>query len=125
MLAGFNVLLLEGDSTLPLVVSAADYLGFLEKEVLPFPLHARNQRHKKKVLLKLAGDLKVLPPPNPSILDLDFDIQQWRHIIRELIKEMRIVESQCSLELRNLGVYVLTSTPYNAFLELLAAHLAG
>ena len=122
MLAGFNVLLLEGDTTLPLVVSGADYLKFLEKEVLPFPLRARNQRHKKKVLLKLATDLKVLPPPNPSILDLDFDIQQWRHIIRELINEMRIVET---LEIRNFGVYVLTSTPYNAFLEMLAAHLAG
>lgn len=124
MLAGFNVLLLEGDTTLPLVVSGVDYLKFLEEEVLPFPLDARNQRHKKRVLLKLAADLKVLPPPNPSILDLDFDIQQWRHIIRELINEMRIVESRCSLEIRNFGVYVLTSTPYNAFLEMLAAHVA-
>jgi hypothetical protein len=35
---------------------------------------------------------------------------------------MRIVET---LEIRNSGVYVLTSTPYNAFLEMLAAHLAG
>jgi hypothetical protein len=122
MLAGLNVLLLEGDTTLPLVVSGADYLEFLEEEVLPFPLRARNQRHKKKVLLKLAEDLKVLPPPNPSILDLDFDIQQWRHIIRELINEMRIVET---LEIHSFGVYVLTSTPYNAFLEMLAAYLAG
>ena len=125
MLAGCNVLLLEGDITSSLVVSATDYLDFLEKEVLPFPLDARNQRHKKKILLKLARDLKVLPPPNPSIADLDFDISQWRHIIRELVKKMRIVESQCSMEIRNFGVYILTSTPYNAFLEMLATHIPG
>ena len=125
MLACCNVLLLEGDLTSSLLASATDYLEFLEKEVLPFTLDARNQRHEKKILLKLAGDLKVLPPPNPSIADLDFDISQWRHIIRELIKEMRIVESRCSMEIRNFGVYTLTSTPYNAFLEMLATHLPG
>jgi hypothetical protein len=114
-----NPLLSEGESTLPVVVSHSDYLEFLEKERSGL-LATQNKAQKKRILLRLAQDLKVLPPANPSICGPELDISKWRYILDELIMELRTVVRTCSLEVRNSGVYVLTSTPYSLFLKLLA-----
>lgn len=64
--------------------------------------------------------MKVLQPADPSICGPELDISKWRYILDELIMELRTVVRTCSLEVRNSGVYVLTSTPYCLFLKLLA-----
>lgn len=114
-----NPLLLEGECTLPVVVSDIDYLEFLEKERSGL-LATQNKAQKRRILLRLAQDLKVLQPANPSICGPELDISKWRYILDKLIMELRTVARTCSLEVRNSGVYVLTSTPYSLFLKLLA-----
>ena len=119
-----NPLLLEGESTLPVVVCDSDYLEFLEMEKSGL-LATQTEAQKKRILLRLAQDLKVHQPANPPICGPVIDISKWRYILDELIKELRTVVRTCSLEVRNSGVYVLTSTPYCLFLKLLANLKSG
>ena len=119
-----NVLLQETIDTLPPVISADHYLEFLDIEGPSLLDHTQNTDQmlskKSKILFKLAQDLKVLKPPNLSILGPDFDIKHWgrqkHRILTQLKHEMRLVRSRGISS----GVYVLSLTPFQLILELMA-----
>lgn len=114
--------------TLPPEISADHYLEFLDKEGPSLLDHSGNTEHmlskKSKILFKLAQEIQVLTPPNPSILGRDFHISHWRryknHILDTLKNEMRLVCSRCSSDVSSSGVYVLSLTPFPLILELIA-----
>ena len=77
------------------------------------------------MLLHIADNLNVLPPPNRALPWDVLNMARWRDSLRELIKEMKTVKERCCPSLfRNPGVYVLTTSPYDAFLRTLATEIA-
>lgn len=122
-----NVLLQERIVSLPPEISADHYLEFLDKEGPSLLDHTQNTdqmlSNKSKILFKFAQDLKVFKPTNPTILDRtipDFDITCWgrqkHRILTQLKHEMRLVRSRGISS----GVYVLSLTPFQLILELMA-----
>ena len=75
----------------------------------------------KKMLPLIGKEIQVLPPGNQSIIKNDDEdiISNWKSYVKELIKELRIVQSR-GFHVRNAGVYVLTNTPYALILEMVA-----
>ena len=119
-----NVPMLEGEVvTLPHTINVddgVDFLtSFLEQHVRESPCH--NKIWTKKMLHKIGKEIQVLPPRNQSIIkNDDEDIEaNWKFYVEALIKELRIVQSR-GFHVRNLGVYVLTNTPYALILEMVA-----
>jgi hypothetical protein len=116
----------------PATNSSEEYLQWLETEGL-YVVEAMHDRSLRNVthlvqasgtLLKLADELDFLRPHNDSHLAHHvINVDLWRVYWRALIAEMRTVEEQCSPELRNSGVFVLTTSPYNEFLRLMAGRL--
>ena len=73
------------------------------------------------MLRKIGKEIQVLPPRNESILkngDEDI-ISNWKCYVKALIEELRIVQSR-GFNVRNSGVYVVTNTPYDLILEMVA-----
>ena len=121
---------------LPPEISAVHYLEFLEREGPSLLDHTGNTQHmllkKSKICFKMAQDLKVLKPPHPSILGPDFDISRWgchkHRVLVALEHEMRVALSRpgCSSDLSSSsGVYVLSLTPFQLILELMAEDFQG
>lgn len=77
------------------------------------------------MLLTMADNLEVLTPPNDPLPWDILNMSQWKESLCELIKEMKTVKEKCSPSLiRNPSVYVLITSPYDAFLRILAAEIA-
>ena len=73
------------------------------------------------MLKKIAKEMQVLPPGNPSLINNDDDdiMSNWLFYVEELIKELKVVQSG-DFHVCNSGVYVLTNTPYALILQLVA-----
>ena len=119
-----NVPRLEGEVvTLPHSINVDDCVdfltSFLEQHLRESP--CQNKIWTKKMLHKIGKEIQVLPPSNQSIIkNDDEDIESnWKFYVEALIKELRIVQSR-GFHVRNLGVYVLTNTPYALILEMVA-----
>lgn len=127
-----NILLDEEIVSLPPVISAKDYLEFLEGEQL-FLLHHTGSPSDKlykmsTILRRLAKDLKVLIPPNDCILGPGFDISRFdckKRMLDELWRELRQALCRCSPEVSSSGVFVCTSTPYAPYLVTMADEMVS
>lgn len=116
----------------PANTSSGEYLQWLETAELSI-VEAMRQRSLRNatslvqasgVMLKLAHDLDLLRPHNDSPLPHHvIKLELWRVYWHALIAEMRTVEVLCSADIRNSGVFVLTTWPYKEFLRLLAGRL--
>jgi hypothetical protein len=121
----------EEVATLPDSINVVDVVEFLvcflEQGIPKSPSPSWNKIWVKKMFHKIAQEIKVLCPGNPSIMrDDDLDIlSNWKSYVEELIKELRIVQRRCSLDIRNSGLYVYTKTPYALILEMIAENLIG
>ena len=73
------------------------------------------------MLEKIAQEMQVLPPSNPSLIDNDDEdiMSNWMFYVEELIKKLKVVQSR-GFHVCNSGVYVLTNTPYALILQLVA-----
>jgi hypothetical protein len=124
-----NVPRLEGEAhTFPRSMNVGDCVefltSFLEHYVRESP--CLDKIWTKKMLHKIAKEIQVLPPRNQSIIkngDEDI-ISNWKSYVEALIKELRIVQSSGS-HVCNLGVYVVTNTPYTLVLEMVAEMVVG
>jgi hypothetical protein len=109
----------EGEvATLPHSMNGGDCAEILTS-LLEFP--CQNKMWMKEMLPLIGKKIQVLPPRNKSIIKNDDEdiISNWKFYVKELIKELRIVQSR-GFHVRNLGVYVLTNTPYALILEVVA-----
>jgi len=101
-------------------------LEFLDRNGPNFLL--KNLDDKKKIystLLEMAGNVQVLPPADEPLPWDILNMSRWKESLCELIKEMKTVEEMSIRdELCNPGVYVVTKSPYAAFLRALAAEVA-
>ncbi|KAG0631070.1 hypothetical protein M758_1G225100 [Ceratodon purpureus] len=122
----------ESDFEVPAIKSSEDYLMWLETAGLSTmeTMHEMSLRNAgdliraSRTLLKLADDLEYLRPHNDSHLGHRIiNIALWRIYWHALVAEMKTVEESCSPEIRNAGVFVLTTWPYKEFLRLLAGRL--
>lgn len=76
------------------------------------------------VLLMMADNVKRAPglageAPAWDMLDMSL----WYKSLCELMKEMRMVQEHSPSSIGNCGVYVVTASPYAAFLRALAAEV--
>jgi len=76
-----------------------------------------------RMLLNTAENLKVLTPGNEPLPWDVLSMSLWKASLGELINEMKTVEEKCPSLVGNSGVYVLTTSPYAAFLRALAAEI--
>lgn len=110
------------------VVDVVEFLvRFLRQEIPKSPSPSWNKIWVKKMFHKIAQEIKVLCPGHPSIMrndDVDI-LSNWKSYVKELIKELRVVQRRCSLDIRNSGLYVYTKTPYGLILEMIAENLIG
>jgi hypothetical protein len=120
---------LQRYQTLSMLLTLWSFLCvFLSKGYQNLPLQAGTKFGSRKCsIYKIAQEIKVLCPGHPSIMrDDDLDIlSNWKSYVEELIKELRIVQRRCSLDIRNSGLYVYTKTPYALILEMIAENLIG
>jgi hypothetical protein len=87
----------------------------------------RNRKDVEKnfsMLLRIADNVKILPPPSDPLPWDILSMTRWKASLKELIKEMKTVEEKCPSLICNPGIYVLTKSPYDAFLRALAAEIA-
>ena len=100
-------------------------LDYLENNG-PFLMKNLNDVEKNcSMLLSIADNLEVLPPPDDPLPWDILNMVEWKASLCELIKEMKTVEEKCSRSLIcDPGVYVLTTSPYSAFLRALAGEIA-
>jgi hypothetical protein len=111
---------------LPEKVSNVEWIEYLVKKG-PAILTAspKNPLQTSRILRKLGGEIRVLPPGNDAEDLGDWrDRSQWRRYLNALVSELMTVEEGCSCEVRDSGgVFVLTTFEYPALLEMLALEL--
>jgi hypothetical protein len=123
-----NVPRLNEDVTLQDSINVAEcvefLMRFLKQHALESPCY--NKIWTKKMLEKIAKEMQVLPPGNPSLIDNDDEdiMSNWMFYVKELIKELKVVQSG-GFHVCNSGVYVLTNTPYALILQIVAEMVIG
>ncbi|KAG0580970.1 hypothetical protein KC19_4G214300 [Ceratodon purpureus] len=115
-----NPLLQDKDFEVPATICSSDYVEWLEEKAASF-MTTKNKNLTCKLLVKLAGDLKSLPPGiDLSSCDLHRLVMKRSWWMDFLILEMRTVEENVCSEVRDSGIFVLTSHPYSTLLRELA-----
>ncbi len=76
------------------------------------------------MLLNTADIVQVLPPANELLPRDILNMTLWKGSLWALVQEMKTVEENFPSLIGNCGVYVLTASPYSAFLRALAAEIA-
>ncbi|KAG0580971.1 hypothetical protein KC19_4G214400 [Ceratodon purpureus] len=120
-----NPLLKEEVVDLPEKLSNVEWIEYLVKKGPTILTSPKNRMQTSTILRKLSGELMVLPPGNNAEVQGDWrDRSQWWRYLSALVSELMMVEDGCSSEVRDAGLFVLSTFEYPALLELMAQEIA-
>ncbi|KAG0620484.1 hypothetical protein M758_4G219600 [Ceratodon purpureus] len=120
-----NPLLKDEVVDLPEKLSNMEWIEYLVKKGPTILTSPKNRVQTSMILRRLSGELMVLPPGNDAEVLGDWrDRSQWRRYLSALVSELMMVEDGCSSEVRDAGLFVLSTFEYSALLELMAQEIA-